>query len=217
MNEKDHDWQTAAAAAAAQSAALPVIPRSVSVKPLPHSKPQIQRTSPQLSDTIAEAVIVTAPPLGALTIMGIVTNAALSDAPAIWITLCAGLVLGATTMAAIVDRRGEETTDMASIAWPMLLIWPLAHVWLCASRVRLGKTNRVISGIVGSIALVASVAFAQHSIQQTRNNVQAKLNKAGAVFNDSAKSAEQAQRALDAEQAAMQSRIEKLLGPDNPP
>lgn len=124
-----------------------------------------------LSDALAEAALIAAPPLGALAIMSITGAASLSDAPGVWITLCAAGVVGITTLAAIIDRRHDHATDAAAIAWPMLLIWPFAHVWLLATRAQIGKKSRLLSGLAGSVAMVAAVAFAQHTVEQARSNL----------------------------------------------
>lgn len=210
MNDQDRAWKDAATSAAMQSANLPPIPRAIHASPKPQGV-EPHHASPALVDTLAESVLVATPPLGALVIMGIIGNAALSDAPAIWITLCAGLVIGATTLATIIDRRADQQTDIAAIAWPMLLIWPLAHVWLSASRARLGKKNRFLSATIGSAALVAAVAFAQHTIDQSRQNVHTSLNKSAAAFGNAAQRADQIQRQLESDRQAMQRRINEII------
>lgn len=113
---------------------------------------------------LAEALLITTPPMAAALIAGVVFNASLADAPALWINLIGGAAVGVTTLAAAAESaRAPEPDDPGVLIWPLLLIWPLAFPWYMNRRHRLG------SGLAGAALLIGALGWGLHHVEQARD------------------------------------------------
>lgn len=112
---------------------------------------------------IAAALLIITPPLAAALIAGVVFNASLADAPALWIHLIGGAAVGVTTLAAATESaRTPEPSDPGGLIWPLLLIWPLAFPWY------MNRRDRLVSGLAGTALLLGALGWGMHQVEQAR-------------------------------------------------